>query len=218
MKKAITLIVALVIGAVVCLALPSVQVQIKRHRHASNEYVRNQVLKLLGQNGGQCSAVAIRIHDKPYILSAAHCRLLLTGNTLLAVEEDGSRHGLTMVKIDKDEDLMLLSGLPMSGVSVSSRDARSYDEVRIIAHGAGHMTYASRGELLEEAIVELIGIEGEPVSTLVEWTSAHVVGGCSGGPAVDDSGDLIGIVSLGNETFSGIVPLHVIKDFLKDVK
>ena len=117
--------------------------------------------------------------------------------------------------------------------------------VRTFTHGARMDTYKTEGELIQKAhveapIAEIVSDQGldycksmpkYKVVAIEDWsnenhvlcvlsvdetaTTAKIVPGSSGGPAVDDSGRLIGVVSAGDGVFGYLVNLEDIRAFLK---
>ena len=208
MKRAV---VALVVLGVTCMALAYSRM-LPAYAKASDRYVRSQVVTLRGENG-LCSGVVVHgPSGRSYVLSAGHCADIAVGGLMPAYTEEGVRKVLTVVKVDANRDLMLLRGIEDTGVPIADKYA-IHDSVRIIAHGKGHAAYTSEGEMLEEDIVPILDQDVHHVF-LVVFTSARAIGGCSSGPAVDSAGKLIGIVSVTDGFFSGVVPLKVIHSFM----
>jgi hypothetical protein len=181
-----------------------------------------------------------------YILSAAHCRIIAQDNGSIEVHDaDGRVIQRKVIAEDPNSDLLLIEGLPnVEGLKVAEYD--EFDQhIRTYTHGHGMPTYKTEGVILKDEYVE-VGIEQvkenkfddctqypknkvEPredlfagsiyVCTLTvneTMTTAFVVGGSSGGMVVDDSGNLVGVVSISDGPFSGLVRLADINKFLRN--
>lgn len=208
-----------------------------RNTRASDAYIRDRVLMLLSEVG-QCSAVQVKAPSgKIYALSAAHCVDLLVKGSITAINEQGVSKQLRFVAIDEEHDLLLLTPFDNKSINIA-KSTKLYDKIHTLTHGNGQPTYRTDGELLKEKSVEtgspieseeqLVKCDGRNkkiletfaglycVKTLtVSITTAQVVGGSSGGPALNKDGELIGIVSVATEIFSGVIPLKEIQTFLK---
>lgn len=206
---------------------------------ASDSYIRDRVLKLTSDKG-QCSAISIMAPSgKVYTLTAAHCSALVVRAHVDATDEQGIKKKLAFIAIDSEHDLMLLSAFDTKKSIDVARSSQLYDKIHTLTHGNGMPTYRTDGELLADKQVEIAGdINSEDDMKdcqgknkrivngffgvvclkiqVVTITTAQVVGGSSGGPAVDKHGHLIGIVSCGMPMFSGVVPLKDIRNFLKN--
>lgn len=214
-------------------------------RHASNKlrasdaYIRDRVLQLKSREGS-CSAV--EVHSRSgmvYTLSAAHCKVLIEDGGVMAFNEQNVSKHLKMLQIDYANDLMLLEAFDNKAIDVA-KNVYKHERVRVLAHGRGYPTYRVDGELLGEELIHV----GEPLTSQatkdycdsvpgsdIEYTmfgavcmftinemqsSATIQPGASGGPVLNNKGELVGIVSTGDGIFSGFVPLAKIHDFLKD--
>lgn len=205
----------------------------------SDKYIRDRVLMLTG-NGIECSAIQIKAPSgKHYTLSAAHCVSMIKHAQVEATAEDGSKKLIEFIAIDPEHDLMLLSAFDDKSIYIADKDNK-YDKIHTLTHGHGMPTYRTDGFLLSEqsvVIVEPIWSEEDIVECSTTsyrelimtengfgcqkkirlvMSTAPVVPGSSGGAALNDSGELIGIVSCTDGFFSGFVPLHDIHAFLKN--
>lgn len=149
-----------------------------------------------------------------------------------------------IVKEDSRADLLLLEGIKsIPALSIAKKLPGVGDEIKGFTHGAGHNSYRSLGELLEIKQVD-IPVSGERedgsiscpnmpkysikdilvmgmfpmrVCVLTEkiiFTNASISPGSSGGSFVNHKGEIIGIVSIGDGVFGGLVPLKDIRAFL----
>jgi S1-C subfamily serine protease len=205
----------------------------------SDAYIRDRVVKLQGDVGG-CSGIQVQAPSgKVYILSARHCQKISSDGDITATDEQGHTKKVTIIAVDKDSDLLLLT--PMSIKFITIADKLSlHEHVHTLTHGNMNPTYRTDGEalidrLVEVALAEIISDEdvkacqasgGKVYPSFfslvcvgelnVRITTAWVAPGSSGGAALNENGQLIGIVSLSSGLFSGIVRLEDITRFLKD--
>ena len=169
--------------------------------------------------------------------------LLNEKKQLTATNEQGFKLDVTLVAIDKDADLMLLDPMDMKFIRIAD-SVYKHQPIRTLTHGAGHTTYTTRGELLEDkefdvglfpilapgdadkcpkdkfhSIKDVDGMFGPmPACTMQAnqtISNAWTTGGSSGGAVVDNHGHLVGIESTGlGDGFSGFVKFSDIKSFL----
>lgn len=205
---------------------------------STDRYIRNRVVGIESDKGF-CSGIQIQAPSgKTYILTAAHCYDILKDDKVEVTSEDGKKYTVSLVKIDRGMDLMLLTS--PTGINIRVSDEVSlHEHVRTITRGGRHLVYKTEGEVLEEIKFKMGFYEidsqdkldqclkegrqviptlfalvcaGEMTNTVI---TALVIPGSSGGPAVNDKGELIGIVSTtSGSIFSGVVPLRMIKEFL----
>ncbi len=204
---------------------------------SSDRYVRPNAVQLVGK--GSCSGEQIIAPSgRKYILTAGHCRDLNDGKPSITVKtEDGRTLERAIIAEDPNSDLLLLEGVPgVEGLSI----AESYSpqqHVRTFTHGGGLPLYKTEGVLIGQKFINIplyeINISqcgqqkniigktedggdlcGLHVKEMV--TTALVVPGSSGGIVVDDSGDLIGVVSATTGEFGLIVTIQDIKAFTRN--
>lgn len=208
----------------------------------SDSYIRNRVVRLMGQ-GGMCSGEQVRAPSgQDYILSAGHCKDLQKDGQITVITEDGRKLDRKILAEDPNSDLLLLEGLPnFKGLDVA-QEVNRYDHIRTFTHGKNMDTYSTDGVIIgkEKITVPIFTIDTEEtavkcsmpkhkievidmiffsakVCTLnVESTvsTAGIVPGSSGGVIVDDNGDIIGVASATDGRFSYLVTLTDIQLFL----
>lgn len=210
--------------------------------HKSDAYIRDRVL-LLHNSQGSCSAVEVKSPlGKVYTLSAAHCSDLAVNGYIEGQDEKGDSKPLKIIKIDFAHDLLLLEGFDDKSVNVAG-SIKIHDIVYTITHGHGHghgmPSYRTDGELLmeDEITIEAPLFDEESITDCgkkknhelvlgeygyacrfkynIVYSTASVIPGSSGGPALNEYGDLIGIVSATDGFFSALIPLADVQAFLK---
>ena len=219
-------------------------IPILRERH--NIFAREHSVFLEVPGRGSCSGVKIiSPKGKFYILSAAHCALMLDEQhqSFRVTTEDKKVYSAYVISVNPSEDLLLLTDeKPTTGVFIA-RQSQLHEQVHTMTHGLGHANYRTDGEILETdtaqyAVFDIISeaqkqeCEKLPntkiysdfngstcVATLVnQVTTARVSPGSSGGMVLNDEDELVGIVSGVDSSgqFSAIVPLSTIRLFLAD--
>lgn len=209
-----------------------------KSNRASDSYVRDRVVMLAGKEG-TCSGIQVKAPSgKVYIVTAAHCDILLSNNKVVAIMEDNSKAVVQFVDIDRKNDLMVLTSPNKKSVDMAEK-TYMYQKVHTMTHGAGHRTYRTDGELLEEKDLDIPAFpidskEDErkckrqhgkvmlamglfPICVKTQHdaiTTAKAVPGSSGGALLNESGELVGIVSNTDGMFTGVVPLRFIKEIL----
>lgn len=201
----------------------------------SDNYIRERVLQLEGP-GGACTGIQVRVPSgATYTLTAAHCKAILDEeSSAIATTEDGTKKQVFMVDIDEAKDLMLMTSATGKSIEVASKMPR-HAHVHTLTHGHRHATYRTDGELLEmtevkviketpECFISIILAQmagttppAECIKTYEEmFMTAIVYPGSSGGPVLNDQGELIGIVSVteSGTIYSGMVPLDQIREFI----
>lgn len=207
----------------------------------SDSYIRDRVLLLTG-NQMSCTGVSIKtLSGKELVLSAAHCAALAINGKITAQSEDGMVRNLQILKVDQEHDLLLLSKMDNRTVDVAKDLEMPHQKIHTLTHGRGFPTYRTDGELLDEREVwvqsfPIFDAADEEKCTSVSYqrvemswsgvycthklivmmTNAMIVPGSSGGPVLNKDGELVGIVSCSDGVFGGMVPLHIIHEFLKD--
>lgn len=204
----------------------------------SEDWLRNRVVKLTG-NDVLCSGEQVKAPSgRNYILTAGHCKATIGADGSVDVSADDGKHARRrMIEEDPYSDLLLIEGLPddREGLSIAQSDYQQ-EHVRTYTHGAGMDTYETRGDLVMLKDLQVFaefaspedcsskpkykmldtGFFGEVciMDVIEQASTAMTVPGSSGGMVVDDSGNLVGVVSAGGEGFSYFATLKDIQRFL----
>lgn len=206
----------------------------------SDNSIRSRVLKL-SSSFGMCSGEQVRAPSGvDYVLTAAHCKPLADQNGDIRVTtEDGRELMRKIVAEDPMSDLLLLEGVPgIRGLDIANWDY-AREHVRTFTHGNRFDTYKTEGVLIQDgkimvmldvirsfqdemactqpknAVVDIgFGLRVCLLSVVETATTAMIVPGSSGGPILNDSGQLIGVVSAGDGHFGYLVRLYDIKQFM----
>lgn len=203
----------------------------------SDNQIRASVVMLQGERG-QCSGEQIKSKSsKEYILSAGHCREITANEDVLVTTEDGRKLYRRIIAEDPHSDLLLIEAVPnLPSLSIAF-DIYKNEHVRTFTHGAGMDTYLTEGFVIENQEARIPVGPGDSCPKLPKFmvgnldtffgsfevcfldlietvTTAKIVPGSSGGPMVNDSGELNGVCSATGEYFSDMVTLKDIKRFV----
>lgn len=228
----------LIVLAVLALANTFSKADSAAAQSPSDDHLMNRVVKLVGKEGGSCSGEQVRAPSgTDYILTAGHCMPLASDGAIDVITEDGRKLSRRVIAEDMTSDLALLEGLPnLEGIKISVEPLSRHQIVRTFTHGAGFDTYKTEGAIIQleyhaqvliGSVVSEDSCKGQkykvvdtffgPMCTLdvVETVSiAMTMPGSSGGMVVNARGELVGVVSAGNEKVSLFVTLKDIKSFL----
>lgn len=199
--------------------------------------LRKSVVKLSSSAGMYSGEQIIAPSGESYVLTAAHCLGLANRDgTMLVTTEDGRSLLRLVIAEDEKADLLLIQGVPnLPGLHIAEH---SYPQGKVfsLTHGLNHATYRTDGKLIDvsQVVIDATGLASpEKCATMPKYkiislgeaafcvldvketfTSAWSAPGSSGGPFFNQAGELVGIVSVGDEHFTGLVRLRDIRDFV----
>ena len=211
------------------------------HAPLSAIRIRDSVVMLLG--AGQCTGVQVTAPSgKNYILTAAHCKFMAIGGAFAVIDERGRSNLRSIIAEDGPSDLLLVEEAPHLPSLPVTDHLRRGDRLRSFTHGAGLPTYETQGVMIDVSQVTVGPVEAvdskeaeaacagpkysiQPVKkdrfcmmqTVQSVTTVLLVPGSSGGPIVNEDGELVGIASSIDPPFSYVVNLGDIIRFLKDI-
>lgn len=231
----------IVMAIVVGMGMAIMQIGVKQAL-SSDEFVRRTVVKLDNPKKGSCTGEAVRAKSgKVYTLTAAHCREILNNDkTITAIREDGSKFTAKLVMYDAGIDVMLLTS-PETIALPMAKGIYRHEKVHSITRGGGHDSFREDGEYMEEILAHIpTGLINEmadrtkclrePNHTIIDTfmgslcvahmkeivTTMHVTPGSSGGAVLNDAGEVIGVVSAGQEDgLSLIVPYRLLSALME---
>jgi Trypsin-like peptidase domain len=209
-----------------------------------DSYFINRAVRIVNAEHSCSGEQIIAPSGKEYILTAGHCRAIADkdGNVKVILE-NGAELQRRIIAEDPTSDLLLIEGLPnLSGIYIANNAYRR-GKIKTYTSGGGLATYRTDGEIAQlekqlmiglyiietpeqEAgchqekndIYELpfLGIKICILSVIETAITAPIVPGSSGGMVVNESGQLIGVVSAGggDSIIGYTVTLDDIKDFL----
>lgn len=149
---------------------------------------------------GSCTGFSINV-EKHYVLTAAHC----DGDS---VRVDGTQ-SYRMFK-DERKDLMVLRVTDMdlaAGVKLAEKNPQIGESVASIGYGFGLEQPMFRIGNVSHAAIEIESLSGPFV-----MIDANYIPGQSGGPVVNESGELVSIVQRGAVGLGFGVGVETIKD------
>lgn len=212
-------------------------------RSPSDSQIRSSVVKLSSKMGS-CSGTQIEAPSgHKYILTAAHCLPLAEDGMIHVSTEDAGSYFSKVIEEDKSSDLLLLEPAPGIPAIKIAKDIGRFEELRSFTHGHGYPTYKTKGTYIGEDIAQFVigeimsdadkakcsmpknkiesmdffgiaQIEICTVKVVESITNVPATPGSSGGLVANSSGELAGVVSAGNETFTYLVTLKDINRFL----
>lgn len=126
----------------------------------SESYLRHKVVTLTS-NKGECSGIEIHSpKGDEYILTAAHCSILVDEHSsILASVDDQRPIPRKIIEVSPVTDLMLLEGLPQQhGISVASSIAL-HDHIFKLGRGFGLATHRADGEFIDVKHADISAFE-----------------------------------------------------------
>ncbi len=177
----------------------------------------------VGSGGVVSVAQATEGERAAVVLTVAHT--IKGASTITVVDADGGEHPASVLAFDKDADLAVLDAPTLSAptLRLTERPVTELDGV------AGSLLSWSRADGVREAAAEIVKrlvvtIEDIYVDEVVERTALEVAGevtnGDSGGPVLDDRGDVVGVVyatSRRRDAVAFATDQHEIADLLDTV-
>ena len=158
---------------------------------------RTHVNKIFSPTGGHCTSFYAEINGKIRHLSAGHCCVM---------PMDIKGEVLQFLKVDQGTDVCELSmgEFRSSGIKLAKQNAEITDKIHAIGFPLDNELTISSGRVIK-TLRRGLG------DTLVVRTNANVFPGNSGGPVVNDKGELVGVVSQTNGFWNGhFVPLDIV--------
>lgn len=170
------------------------------------------------------------------------------GDEMLILDSKDKLTFVKVLEEDDKSDLLLLEGLPnLKGLPIAIKPHKKGDHIRTFTHGQGLDTFKTEGEVIERRLLDVPFFEILSFDDLNECqgqkymvaptltfdnriamvcnlftslliTSAKAYPGSSGGPAVNDAGELMGVVSsyFVDSKFSMLTDELEINRFLKN--
>lgn len=238
-KRKLSLVLkSIAIALIACIA---VSCQSKSETH-----IKSKVMKLSSPRGMCSGEQIRAPSGVDYILTAAHCRVLEENGSIAITTEDGRHLQRKVVAEDPYSDLLLLEGVPnMKGLDIADFSPIG-GHLRSFTHGRNMDTYKTEGFMIERLRIQvplkLIDTDEDekecsrqPKTVVIktsDWfgesitlcvldvkeavTTVPIVPGSSGGPVVNDAGDLAGVVSASDGFFGYLITINDIHNFLRN--
>lgn len=174
----------------------------------SNEHVK----QIFTADGGWCSSVVLEYKSHIRQVTNAHCCKVPMFRNNSFVE---------FIKIDTKKDLCEFTTkvLPLSGIKLSERTVNFNQTTYVAGFPDGF-----HGRLITKGVVTGFYVKGinetnpKIPPTYLDTVSNFVAGGNSGGAAMNEDGELIGIIAQRDSFYTGrYIPLPVLRFFLDNL-
>lgn len=203
--------------------------------------IRSSVVKLSSAHGS-CSGTQIETKaGHKYILTAAHCRGIAIGDIMPVSTEDAGTYMSKVIAEDDASDLLLLEPAPNTPAIQIAEDIERFSVLTSYTHGQGFATYSTKGTFIGEDLIQadlfninesnrdkcagaknaievtdlgFVQFEVCTLKVIESMTTVVVSPGSSGGLVANEAGDMVGVVSVGADTMSGLVTLKDIHKFV----
>lgn len=133
-------------------------------------------------------------------------RHVVSGATELTLDSwDGRLIHVAGVAVSEDHDLAVLHTVEQLPSWAKTSGSRVGERVWVIGYPNGGKITVSRGEITSEIEADELQDREEPIEVGKVWqVSAKVQSGDSGGPLINDAGEVVGVVyGFGERTMSG---------------
>lgn len=181
-------------------------IQINNDSLASGVVVGDGARKLILTAGHSCMAKKIEDVDESKL------KIVITSR-LVALDLNGTRHNLEIIKIDSKKDMCLLKFVKSNQL----RPIRVAEAVPVV--GDSVINFAAPGGIFEPGMVPILkGVYSGQVKSGASAYTIPAMPGSSGSPIVTSDGLLIGMIHSVHTEFNNfsLSPSHQdIKDFLK---
>lgn len=146
------------------------------------------------------------------ILTNAH--VIKDGQNEISIKTyTGESYTGTLLSIDKEKDLALVSFESQAeGFTLSNVELYKGKPIMIVGQPAGLPQWSFSEGTIGTPAFDYKDTKGGSYTGI--QTDAQVIGGNSGGPLIDDRGELVGIVRAANNNFSFAIPMSDIEIFL----
>lgn len=228
----------LVLGSLLITACKHKQAPIPTKKE---EYNPQASVVKLDSKVGSCSGEQIETPSgKKYILTADHCAPIAVDGRIRVTTEDAGVYYSKIVLEDETSDLMLIEAAPGIPAVKIAGDMHRHEHLTSYTHGHGYPTYSTEGIYIGEDIIQFLDEVGTDnpdlcnkpknkkaevdffgihatlcaVEIVESVTTVPAVPGSSGGMVVNDNGELVGIVSTGDDHFTNLVTLKDIHHFI----
>jgi len=185
-----TCLTALTIAIVVILAAPKAYERF--HRPDAEKILQSVVVV---ESDGKLFGSGAVLHGGHYVLTVNHViEVILKAKKPIVIRlRNGTRLVASLVKRNRHFDIALLE-LPQDVVGglkvISESGLKQGDKVRAFGHPFGFTWMVSEGIVSKKSYFP----PDEDGEEFVVWTTAWIEGGSSGGPLVNNNGEIVGLV------------------------